>query len=432
MNAELRVEVEPVESAAVTACWADFITTALRSHRLTADRDIRLLRVRSETSPDKGERDEDAAVLVAEAYDDAADHAVQVRGTLRALEAGDNDAIQVDVAAYQPAPSEEELELAFETVRRDERLAARIERERLRLYAPMPPVAGEDLQDGRTERVITVGLLDERAVTRGFLGVRLRDRAVLEDLPQLPRPEGRACEPSPPSSDCPSNGTTGQVWVSVFQGDTRIWRFQLVRPAASSGTNGSGAELRFVDYRGHRVLYRAHVPILNIEYFDAGQQAGCGPTYRDWQNQETCFEAPAGFDPIPGIRVWSAPAQTIIESGTDAGNFRIPRRTRDRPGRRALVRGPLPPRRGPRTPRRALCRARPASRKLAGLTESGCFRNAWPARPSPRGSAPRTGQLPRRSLILPGFPSSSGQKPCGTGDQGAWIRRSGLGRPGSR
>lgn len=108
----------------------------------------------------------------------------------------------------------------------------------------------------------------------------------------------------------------------MIQGATTLWDFTLVRPRASSGLNGSGVELRFVDYRGRRVLYRAHVPILNVQYGSGGAAVGCGPTYRDWQNAETCFQA-TGTDPVgPGFRVCSAPPQTILESGVDGGNFR--------------------------------------------------------------------------------------------------------------
>ncbi len=45
------------------------------------------------------------------------------------------------------------------------------------------------------------------------------------------------------------------------------------------------------------------------------------PTYRDWQNSETCFEA-VGTDIIPGVRLCSNPAKTLLDSGTDTGNFR--------------------------------------------------------------------------------------------------------------
>ena len=55
--------------------------------------------------------------------------------------------------------------------------------------------------------------------------------------------------------DTATRGTAGQVWVNVYLGRTLLWRFLAVRPAASSGTNGSGIELRYVDYKGKRVLY---------------------------------------------------------------------------------------------------------------------------------------------------------------------------------
>jgi hypothetical protein len=101
----------------------------------------------------------------------------------------------------------------------------------------------------------------------------------------------------------------------VKRGNTVLWRFLVVRPAASSGRDGSGIELRYVDYRGRRVLHQAHVPILNVRY---GNDA-CGP-YRDWQWQEGKIRAP-GRNVAPGFRLCSAPAQTIMQSHTDTGDF---------------------------------------------------------------------------------------------------------------
>jgi hypothetical protein len=72
-------------------------------------------------------------------------------------------------------------------------------------------------------------------------------------------------------------------------------------------------ELRLVRYRGRLVLWRAHVPILNVLYD--------GVTFRDWQNQETPFLA-QGSDPVgPGWRLCAQPPATILEAGTDAGSF---------------------------------------------------------------------------------------------------------------
>ena len=85
--------------------------------------------------------------------------------------------------------------------------------------------------------------------------------------------------------------------------------------ATSSGTSGSGVELRNVSYRGKRVFRRAHVPILNVRY-DGDR---CGP-FRDWQYEESMFDA-QGTDVAPGFRLCPSPARTMLESGHDHGTF---------------------------------------------------------------------------------------------------------------
>ncbi len=89
----------------------------------------------------------------------------------------------------------------------------------------------------------------------------------------------------------------------------QLWRFLAVRPAASSGTNGSGIELRFVGYRGKRVLYRAHVPILNVKY----DNDACGP-FRDWQNEKGMIQA-SGSELAPGILHCPQPAKDDLRHG---------------------------------------------------------------------------------------------------------------------
>src|SRR5262249_35139908 len=59
-----------------------------------------------------------------------------------------------------------------------------------------------------------------------------------------------------------------------------VWSFYWVPPDESSGTDGSGLELRNVFYKGHLVLYRAHLPILNVKY-DPGGCGGSSLSYRD-------------------------------------------------------------------------------------------------------------------------------------------------------
>ena len=63
-----------------------------------------------------------------------------------------------------------------------------------------------------------------------------------------------------------NRGTPGSAKVTVTQGNTLLWDFIVTRPSASSGTNGSGIELQYVNYKGKRVLRRANVPILNVQY----------------------------------------------------------------------------------------------------------------------------------------------------------------------
>ena len=107
--------------------------------------------------------------------------------------------------------------------------------------------------------------------------------------------------------------------MTVSRGNTVLWRFRVRRPAATKGpglsTNGTGIELRQVDYRGKRVLYRAHVPILNVKY----EPGGCG-AFRDWQNEEGKLHA-VGTDVAPGFRLCPTPATTILDTGSDKGNF---------------------------------------------------------------------------------------------------------------
>src|SRR2546422_7057666 len=110
------------------------------------------------------------------------------------------------------------------------------------------------------------------------------------------------------------------VNVTVTQGGATIWTFIAVRPAASSGFpgKGSGIELRYVRYKGKMVLWRGHLPILNVEY----DKQFCGP-YRDWQNSEVCFKANGTDVPGTGFRLCSSPAQTLADTpNDDCGNFR--------------------------------------------------------------------------------------------------------------
>jgi len=68
-----------------------------------------------------------------------------------------------------------------------------------------------------------------------------------------------------------------------------VWSLCWVPPNESSGTDGSGLELRNVFYKGKEVLYRAHLPILNVKY-DPGGCGGSSLSYRDAVDDLAAFE----------------------------------------------------------------------------------------------------------------------------------------------
>lgn len=227
--------------------------------------------------------------------------------------------IELTWSGLQPVPSTEEFDAAVAVVREDPDLGPALRDGQLGVYPPMPPIVGEDLEDGRRRRLLAVGLVSPRGAERheivgvspvggpvvrydgGAPGTTLARPGFLCGLPQAGQPT--------------ANHVPGAVNVAVSVSGTEVWRFRAIRPAASSGTNGSGIELRGVYYRGKSLLYQAHVPFLNVRY-DAN---ACGP-YRDWQNQEGMIDA-TGIDVAPGFRFCPTPARTILDSGSDSGNF---------------------------------------------------------------------------------------------------------------
>jgi hypothetical protein len=105
------------------------------------------------------------------------------------------------------------------------------------------------------------------------------------------------------------NGTTEHLlqWPDA----NPVWSFCWLRPLDSSGSRGSGVEIRNVYYNGHLVLKRAHVPMLNVQYV----QTSCGcDCYRDWEYQQDYFLA----DNIITPHVYAepdTPAQTVCDVG---------------------------------------------------------------------------------------------------------------------
>src|SRR5205823_1241310 len=139
-------------------------------------------------------------------------------------------------------------------------------------YRPMPPLIEIELPDGRVQRILAVGLNTPHETTgirHRIVGVNLGTGRVLLEMPDVPSPSNSNCGPTE-NRNCSEGGAAQQANVKISHGSTVLWNFTVVRPSASSGKNGSGIELRFVNYKSKEVLYRAHVPILNVQYIDSG------------------------------------------------------------------------------------------------------------------------------------------------------------------
>lgn len=227
--------------------------------------------------------------------------------------------VKVSESGHQPFPSNQEFEEAVKILSKDPNFATAIREKQLQPSPAMPPVIDLDSPHGRSERAISIELLPLKPEAQHeIVGVNLVKQTVVRFEGRAPRgavAHNPICGLPYVQQATANRGDAGQVWVTVSQGGTVLWKFLVVRPSASSGTRASGVELRFVDYRGKRVLYRAHVPILNVHY----DNNACGP-YRDWQWQEGMIQA-NGVDVAPGFRLCNAPATTILDTGSDAGNF---------------------------------------------------------------------------------------------------------------
>ena len=226
----------------------------------------------------------------------------------------------VAVTTEQPVPNPEEFEAAVAIVSKDPTFGPAIREGLLEPYPAMPPLVDIDLPTTRVERTLAVGLLPKDAKgTNEVVGVNMIRETVNRyegGAPATSNAVDLNCGVSSAGQATTSRGTAGQFEVVISRGSEEIWRFLCIRPAASSGNNASGIELRDVRYRGKMVLSRANAPVLNVQYY----QNACGP-FRDWSWQEGMFEA-NGTDVAPGIRLCTEEPETVIDNGTDFGNFR--------------------------------------------------------------------------------------------------------------
>ncbi len=236
-------------------------------------------------------------------------------------ELGSPERLELRESDQRPPVTSEEFRAAVEHLQADPSFASEFDPSDLVFYRPMPPLIVHPEPKIHLRRLIGVGLLSRRSRRPvEIVGVDLADGSVqrfAEGAPPETHPHNDTICGAPVNAGQPtaSQGMAGQAWVTVSQGGNVLWRFLAVRPAASSGLRGSGVELRYVDYRGRRVLYRGHVPILNVKY----DGDACGP-YRDWQYEEGQIQAD-GVDVASGFRLCSSPARTIMDTGSDTGNF---------------------------------------------------------------------------------------------------------------
>lgn len=92
------------------------------------------------------------------------------------------------------------------------------------------------------------------------------------------------CAPAHAAPDCSVyTGAQLMQWPDA----NPVWEFCWRRAVNSQPQpDGSGLELFDVQYNGHQVFDRTHVPILNVEYGPGG--CGC---FRDWLDADRQFEA---------------------------------------------------------------------------------------------------------------------------------------------
>jgi hypothetical protein len=238
----------------------------------------------------------------------------------RAFEASgrlDGGEVKVSPVSVQPEPSEDEFDDALAILAGGERFGPALRAGALVAYPPMPPLANADLPVGQTDRIVNVGLMSR--TSHEIVGVNMIRRQ-LAGASEVGRTRSiaveRVCGPANARQSTTRRGTAGSFNVVIQRDGVELWNFVVVRPSASSGRRASGIELRNVRHRGKLVFSRAHVPVLNVHY----EADRCGP-FRDWQWQEGAFVA-EGTDLAPGIRQSTSPPQTVVETGTDQGNFR--------------------------------------------------------------------------------------------------------------
>ena len=180
----------------------------------------------------------------------------------------------------------------------------------------MPPFITREFPDGTSHRILNIAITSANSSKSVF--VNMNNRTV-ESPPVTEKALSCEAPPLAEGTSASGPGVPGTANLVITQGSKVLWTFQAIRPSSSSGTKGSGIELRNVKYKGKTVLFQAHVPILNVEYEQEG--TGCGPHYRDWQFDEWPLQC-NGSDIAPGFRLCNSSAKSILDPpNIDGGNF---------------------------------------------------------------------------------------------------------------
>lgn len=231
-----------------------------------------------------------------------------------------DSSMSVSVTDVQPNPTPDEFDAAVAIVAADPFFGPAITNKKYEPYPPMPPLSDDPTVKGKYERTVTVGLAPaDGKYSHEIVGVNMVRRTVVRYGSGAPASSNAAtlnCGVPSAGQATTSPGVAGQSQIIISRNGTEFWRFLCIRPSASSGVDRSGIELRDVRYKGKMVLARANAPILNVQY----ERNFCGP-FRDWLWQEGMFDAP-GTDIAPGIRMCSSPPGSVLDTGSDFGNFR--------------------------------------------------------------------------------------------------------------
>ena len=158
--------------------------------------------------------------------------------------------VEISQSSFQPEPNDEEFNEAVAILTKKYKpVYAGIKEGSVRIYRPMPPTIDTALPTGEIQRTIAVGIKSRaRNIRNEIVGVNMHLRDIIHfenGSPDNASALDEACGLPDANQATTNKGTAGQSWITVTQGGKEIWKFLVIRPSASSGTKGSGIELKF-------------------------------------------------------------------------------------------------------------------------------------------------------------------------------------------